>query len=44
LIRRWFAARRLVFCPKDLRAYPAPSLPRIKAALRQAIAACGLRT
>jgi membrane-associated phospholipid phosphatase len=36
LLRRWFAARRLVFCPRDLRAYPGPSLRRIKAALHEA--------
>jgi membrane-associated phospholipid phosphatase len=35
LVRRWFAARRLVFAAEDLRAYPGPSLRRIKAALRQ---------
>jgi membrane-associated phospholipid phosphatase len=35
LLRRWFAARRLVFCPRDLRAYPGPSLRRIKAALHE---------
>jgi membrane-associated phospholipid phosphatase len=43
LIRRWFAARHLVFHPKDLRASCGPSLPRIKKALRQAISGCGLR-
>ncbi len=36
LLRRWFAARRLLFCPRDLRAYPGPSLRRIKAALHEA--------
>ena len=36
LLRRWFAARRLVFCARDLRAYPGPSLRRIKAALHEA--------
>jgi membrane-associated phospholipid phosphatase len=36
LLRRWFAARRLVFCPRDLSAHPGPSLRRIKAALHQA--------
>ncbi len=35
LLRRWFAARRLVFCPRDLRAFPGPSLRRIKAALHE---------
>jgi undecaprenyl-diphosphatase len=38
LMRRWFAARRLVFSVRDLRAYPGPSWRRIKAAVRQAIA------
>jgi membrane-associated phospholipid phosphatase len=36
LLRRWFAARRLVFCPRDLRSFPGPSLRRIKAALHEA--------
>lgn len=36
LLRRWFAARRLVFYGRDLRAYPGPSWRRIKAALREA--------
>jgi membrane-associated phospholipid phosphatase len=36
LLRRWFAARRLVFCTRDLRPYPGPSLRRIKAALHEA--------
>jgi len=40
LIRRWFAARHLVFHPGDLRASVVPSLSRIKTALRQAIATC----
>jgi membrane-associated phospholipid phosphatase len=35
LLRRWFAARRLVFCPRDLRSYSGPSLRRIKAALHE---------
>jgi membrane-associated phospholipid phosphatase len=35
-LRRWFAAQRLVFCARDLRAYPGPSLRRIKAALHEA--------
>ena len=43
LVRRWFAARRLVFSPKDLRASAAPSVPRIAAALRAAIAMVGLK-
>jgi undecaprenyl-diphosphatase len=37
LLRRWFAARRLVFCPRNLSAYPGPSLRRIKAALHEAL-------
>jgi len=36
LVRRWFAARRLVFCARDLRPYPGPSWRRIKAALGEA--------
>jgi undecaprenyl-diphosphatase len=36
LLRRWFAAHRLLFCARDLRAYPGPSLRRIKAALHEA--------
>ena len=36
LLRRWFAAHRLVFCVRDLRAYPGPSMRRIKAALHEA--------
>jgi len=43
LIRRWFAARQLVFHPKDLHASSGPSLQRIKAALREAIHAIGAR-
>jgi undecaprenyl-diphosphatase len=35
LLRRWFAAHRLVFCARDLRAYSGPSLRRIKAALHE---------
>lgn len=35
LVRRWFAARRLVFRPGDLRAGPGPSFRRIKAVARQ---------
>jgi membrane-associated phospholipid phosphatase len=38
LVRRWFAARCLVFSAADLRAYPGPSLRRIGAVLRQATA------
>jgi undecaprenyl-diphosphatase len=36
LVRRWFAARRLVFSPRDLAPYPGPSLRRIGAAFRRA--------
>jgi undecaprenyl-diphosphatase len=35
ILRRWFAAHRLVFCVRDLQAYPGPSLRRIKAALHE---------
>ena len=38
LVRRWFAARRLVFCARDLRAYPGPSWRRISAALHEVLA------
>jgi len=34
LVRRWFAARRLVFSATDLRAYPGPSRSRLKAIAR----------
>lgn len=37
LVRRSFAARRLVFSPHDLAAYPGPSLRRIAAALKRAV-------
>jgi membrane-associated phospholipid phosphatase len=37
LVRRWFAARRLLFSAVDLRAFPGPSWWRIKAALREAV-------
>lgn len=37
LLRRWFVGRRLLFCPRDLRPYPGPSLGRIAAALRQVV-------
>jgi membrane-associated phospholipid phosphatase len=37
LLRRWFAARGLVFRASDLGAKPAPSLARVAAALRQAM-------
>jgi membrane-associated phospholipid phosphatase len=42
MVRRWFAGRHLVFAARDLRAFPGPSWRRIKAALRQAIAAASL--
>lgn len=37
LVRRWFAARGLVFSSADLRAAPWPSLQRVGAALREAM-------
>jgi membrane-associated phospholipid phosphatase len=37
LVRRWFVSRRLLFCVRDLRAFPGPSLRRINAALRKAL-------
>jgi membrane-associated phospholipid phosphatase len=37
LMRRWFAARRLVFSPLNLEAYSGPSLHRIVAALSEAV-------
>jgi membrane-associated phospholipid phosphatase len=36
-VRRWFAARRLLFSPADLRAFPGPSWRRIKVALSEAL-------
>jgi membrane-associated phospholipid phosphatase len=36
LVRRWFAARRLVFSPRDFAPYPGPALRRIGAAFRGA--------
>jgi membrane-associated phospholipid phosphatase len=36
LVRRWFAARCLVFSPRDLAPYPGPSLRRIGTAFRRA--------
>jgi membrane-associated phospholipid phosphatase len=39
LVRRWFAARHLVFFGSGLRACPGPSLKRIRAAFHEAIAA-----
>lgn len=38
LVRRWFAAHRLIFRPRDLGAYPGPSWKRISAALHEAFA------
>jgi membrane-associated phospholipid phosphatase len=35
LVRRWFAARRLVFSAHDLKAFPGPSLRRATVAARQ---------
>jgi membrane-associated phospholipid phosphatase len=37
LVRRWFAARRLVFSARDLSAYPGPSWLRTKAAIRRGL-------
>jgi len=37
MVRRWFAARDLVFSARDLRAYPGPSFARIRATLREAV-------
>lgn len=37
VVRRWFAARGLVFSARDLRVYPGPSFKRIKAAVRRVI-------
>jgi membrane-associated phospholipid phosphatase len=39
LLRRWYAGRRLLFCPGDLRPYPGPSWHRIDRAVRDAVAA-----
>jgi undecaprenyl-diphosphatase len=44
LLRRWFAARGLVFRASDLGAKPAPSFARVTAALRQAMSARDLAT
>jgi membrane-associated phospholipid phosphatase len=41
LVRRHFAARRLVFSPHDLARLPGPSLHRIAAAMRHAVAGRG---
>jgi len=43
LIRRWFAARQLVFEPKNLRALSAPSWQRFKAASGEALRALGTK-
>jgi undecaprenyl-diphosphatase len=37
LVRRWFAARRLVFSAADLKAFPGPSWRRVKTAFRQIV-------
>jgi undecaprenyl-diphosphatase len=37
VVRRWFAARCLIFSAHDLSAYPGPSLRRIKAAVVRAV-------
>ena len=37
LVRRWFAARRLVFSAHELKAFPGPSLQRAMAAARQVL-------
>ena len=44
LLRRWSAARGLVFRASDLGAKPAPSFARVTAALRQAMSARDLAT
>jgi membrane-associated phospholipid phosphatase len=36
LVRRWFAARRLVFSPRTLAAHPGPSLRRVGVAMKRA--------
>jgi membrane-associated phospholipid phosphatase len=41
LVRRWFAARHLVFGARDLRSFPGPSRQRIKAALGEVFANIG---
>jgi membrane-associated phospholipid phosphatase len=41
LVRRWFAARRLLFSAADMRAFPGPSWQRIKAALSAALRGWG---
>lgn len=37
MVRRWFAARRLVFCADDLRPYSWPSFQRFRAAVRHVV-------
>jgi membrane-associated phospholipid phosphatase len=37
LLRRWFAARRLVFSPRTLAALPEPTVRRLKTAFRQLV-------
>jgi membrane-associated phospholipid phosphatase len=44
LVRRWFAARDLVFRAGDLQAYPGPSWRRSMAALRQVVFEVSLKT
>ena len=34
VVRRWFAARRLVFSPRTLAAYPGPPLRRVRVAIK----------
>jgi membrane-associated phospholipid phosphatase len=41
LVRRWFAARRLLFAAADLRTFAGPSWQRIKVALREAVGRWG---
>jgi undecaprenyl-diphosphatase len=38
VVRRWFAARRLVFGARDLRAFPGPSVRRVIAACHELVA------
>ena len=40
LVRRWFAARRLLFSAVDLRAFPWPAFRRLKAAAGEIAASC----
>lgn len=41
LVRRWFAARGLLFSTTDLRVFPWPSLNRVKAAFHEVCAGAG---